>query len=200
MKRIFPILCSACAMLLLACAGSSIQNRYYTLAGETVPKASQSLPYRLVVQKFAVDPAYAQQNIVYRESPYEFMSYGNDFWASSPERQVENLFAESFEKSGLFASVERRASEIPDLELSGNLNALEEIDTDSSNSYARIAVELSLRNGKTGKTIWKRTFDDRQKLEGRAPVEVAKAASALVNRYAETALREIEGTLAENPL
>lgn len=200
MKRIFPILCSVFAFVVISCAGSSTPNRYYMLAGENISKAVQSLPYRLVIQKFAVDPAYAQPNIVYRESPYEFMSYGNDFWASSPERQVENLFADAFEKSGLFASVERRASEIPDFELSGVLNALEEIDTDSSASYARVAVELSLRSGKTGKTVWKRSFDERQKLESRKPVEVAKAASILVNRYAGTALREIGENLGENPL
>lgn len=199
MKKTFLIFCSLSAFLLFGCAGSSVQNRYYTLASESSVKASSGTPYRLVVKKFSVDPAYSQLNIVYRESPYEFMSYGNDLWASSPEHQVANTVADIMRESGLFAQVERRASEMPDLELSGHLNALEEIDSDSSETFARVAVEFTLRNGKTGKTLWKRAYDERKKLGSRTPLEVAKAASALVTRYAEDAVREIGKILAENP-
>lgn len=197
MKKTSLFLSSLSALFLFGCAGSSVENRYYTLASESVAKVSSETPYRLVVQKFSIDPAYSQPNIVYRESPYEFMSYGNDFWASSPEHQVTNTVASVMRKSGLFARVERRASEIPDLELSGYLNAIEEIDSDSSETFARVAVELTLREGKTGKTLWKRAYDERKALESRTPLEVAKAASALVTRYAEDAICEIEKILAE---
>ncbi len=197
MKKTSLILTSLSALFLFGCAGSSVENRYYTLACESAAKASGGTPYRLFVQKFSIDPAYSQPNIVYRESPYEFMSYGNDFWASSPEHQVTNTVASVMRESGLFARVERRASEIPDLELSGYLNAIEEIDSDSSETFARVAVELALRDGKTGKTLWKHAYDERKRLESRTPLEVAKASSALVTRYAEDALREIEKILAE---
>ncbi len=199
MKKTFPILCSLTALLLFGCAGSSTQNRYYTLASESSFQATSGTPYRLVVKKFSVDPAYSQPNIVYRESPYEFMSYGNDFWASSPEHQVANTVASLMKESGLFAQVERRASEIPDLELSGYLNAIEEIDSDSSETFARVALEFTLRNGKTGKTLWKRAYDEKEKLKKRTPLEVARASSVLVTRYAEDAVREIGKILAETP-
>lgn len=199
MKKTFLIFCALSAFLLFGCAGSSAQNRYYTLASESSVKASNGTPYRLVVKKFSVDPAYSQPNIVYRESPYEFMSYGNDFWASSPEHQVANTVADIMRESGLFAQVERRASEIPDLELSGHLDAIEEIDSDSSETFARVAVELTLQNGKTGKTLWKRAYDEKKKLGNRTPLELAKAASALVTHYAEDSIREIEEILAKNP-
>ncbi len=147
MKKTFLIFCTLSALLLFGCAGSSAQNRYYTLASESAAKATNATPYRLVVKKFSVDPAYSQPNIVYRESPYEFMSYGNDFWASSPEHQVANTVADIMRESGLFAQVERRASEIPDLELSGYLDAIEEIDSDSSETFARVTryTEDSIR-------------------------------------------------------
>ncbi len=198
MKKLSLFLCTVLALFLLGCAGSSVPNRYYTLAGSEPQKASKSLPYRLAIQKFSADPAYGKPNIVYRESPYEFMSYGNDFWASSPEHQIENLLAESFEKSGTFARVERRASEMPDLELSGLVLAIEEID--SSESLARVSLTLTLRNARTGRTIWTKTFDETERISERKPVEVAKAASVLVSRYAETALGEISEILAQNPV
>lgn len=200
MKKIFLFLCPLSALLFLACAGNSIQNRYYTLAGENAPEVQKGTPYRLVVKNFSVDPAYSQPNIVYRESPYEFMSYGNDFWASSPEHQVTNLVADIFAKSGLFAQVERRASEIPDMELSGYLGAIEEIDSGSSETFARVAVEFTVRDSKTGKTLWKRAYDEREKLGSRTPLEVAKVTSALVTRYAEDAIREIGKILDKDPL
>ena len=197
MKRTSLILSSLSVLLLFGCAGTSGENRYYTLASESAARVSRGTPYRLFIQKFSIDPAYSQPNIVYRESPYEFMSYGNDFWASSPELQVTNTVASVMRESGLFAQVERRASEIPDLELSGYLNAIEEIDSDSTKAFARVAVEFTIREGKTGKTLWKRAYDEKKALESRTPLEVAKAASALVTRYAEDALGEIEKILAE---
>lgn len=199
MKRSLIPLCFAIGLSasLLACAGSESGTRYYTLAATGNPKATRQLPYNLVVKKFSVDPAYNQTHIVYRESPYDFMSYNNDLWATSPEHQVATVIAEELKRSGLFQKIEFRASEIPDFELSGFLIALEEIDVDSTERFARVAIELSLRSVKKDSLLWKKTYDERERLGGTSPREIAKSASTLVNRFAEDAVREFENLFTD---
>ncbi len=196
MKKSPFILFIAAALSLSACAGSGTPTRYYTLAASGSAKATAKLPYNLVVKKFSVDPAYNQTHIVYRESPYDFMAYNNDLWATNPEHQVATVLAEELKHSGLFSKIELRATEIPDLELAGFLVALEEVDVDSSERFARVALELSLRDVKKDTLLWKKTYDENERLAGTEPREIAKAASVLVNRYAEDAVREFERILS----
>ncbi len=194
-KKFLPIFIAA--LSLFACAGSESSTRYYTLAAIDSPKATQSYPYNLVVKKFSIDPAYNQTRIVYRESPYDFMYYNNDLWATSPEHQIATVVAEELKRSGLFAKIEQRATEIPDMELSGFVVALEEVDVDSTERYARVAVELSLRDAKKDSLLWKKSYDEQERLAGTDPREIAKSASKLVNRYAADAVRDFEALFAE---
>lgn len=199
-KNFLKALIPLSAAVFTACAGSSAETRYYTLAAQNSARASLTFPYRVVVQKFTADPAYTQTNIVYRESPYEFMFYRNDLWATSPDHQVKEIFVSELESSSLFRQVEQRASEIPDLEIAGFLKALEEVDTDSTERFARVAIELSLREAKSGKTLWKKTYDEKKKLSGTEPRKIAEAASELVSRYTADAVREMENVLRQAPV
>ena len=187
------ILFAAALALLSACSTTTIQTRYYTLAPEPQFQAATPTPYTLSVKKFAIDPAYAQTNIVYRESPYDFMSYNNDMWASSPEYQVTSLVADNFKQSRLFQKVELRASAMPDLELSGFVTAIEEVD--ESERYAHVTLELSLHDLQKDSTLWKKNYDEKEPLESHEPRAIAKSASKLLNRYTANALSEIEKTL-----
>lgn len=192
------LLTSALALsmfLLSACSSSATLTRYYTLASDFSVKASKSYPYKVVVKKFTVDPAYNSSNIVYRESPYDFMAYNHDLWATSPAHQIANVFTEDLQKSGLFEKVEQRATEMPDMEFTGFLMAIEEVDNDSTDRYARVAIELAFRDVKKDSTLWKKVYDEKEPLEGSEPREITKSASKLVNRYAEDAVQEIEKLL-----
>ena len=82
------------AMTLTACFGGSTSEptRYYTLAVENIdmPTAGDASG-RLQVRKFTIDQAYQRNNIVYRESAYDFMFYDLDLWASRPEQMVAQV-------------------------------------------------------------------------------------------------------------
>ena len=123
------------------------------------------------------------------------MAYNHDLWATSPAHQIANVFTEDLQKSGLFEKVEQRATEMPDMEFTGFLMAIEEVDNDSTDRYARVAIELAFRDVKKDSTLWKKVYDEKEPLEGSEPREIAKSASKLVNRYAEDAVQEIEKLL-----
>ncbi len=183
------------ALLTFACSSSGVLTRYYTLAADSKIQASKTYPHKVVVKKFTVDPAYNSSNIVYRESPYDFMSYNHDLWATAPDHQITNILTEDLKQSGLFEKVEQRASEMPDYEITGHLISIEEVD-EGSNRYARVAVEVSFRDVKKDSTLWMQTFDEKEALAGNEVREIAKSASKLVNRYAEAVISGIENVLS----
>ena len=184
----------ALAFSLTAClgGGSSEPTKYYTIAVENIsmPSAGTYADKRLQVRKFTIEPAYQRANIVYRESAYDFMFYDLDLWASRPEQMVAQVAAEYIVKSGLFASVDTRASGKPDFELLGHIDAIEEID-EGSNQYARLSLKLTLQKPDSDAPLWEKRFDERQSVSSREPRLVAEAISKLLGKYMEEALGAI---------
>ena len=181
------------AMTLTACFGGSASEptRYYTLAVEKIdmPSAGEASG-RLQVRKFTIEPAYQRNNIVYRESAYDFMFYDLDLWASRPEQMVAQIAAEYLEKSGLFASVDNRSGAKPELELLGHIDAIEEIDEGSS-QYARLSLRLTLQKPDADAPLWEKRFDERESVGSREPRLVAEAISKLLGKYMEEAIGAI---------
>ena len=193
-KVLFVAIVALAAMTLTACFGGSTSEptRYYTLAVENInmPNAGDASG-RLQVRKFTIDQAYQRNNIVYRESAYDFMFYDLDLWASRPEQMVAQVAAEYIVKSGLFASVDTRASSgKPDFELLGHIDAIEEIDEGSS-QYARLSLKLTLQKPDADAPLWEKRFDERQSVSSREPRLVAEAISKLLGKYMEEAIAAI---------
>ena len=184
----------ALAFSLTAClgGGSSEPTKYYTIAVEKIqtPATNSYKDKRLQVRKFTIEPAYQRANIVYRESAYDFMFYDLDLWASRPEQMGAQVAAEYIVKSGLFASVDTRASGKPDFELLGHIEAIEEVDEGSS-QYARLSLKLTLQKPDSDQPLWEKRFDERQSVSSREPRLVAEAISKLLGKYMEEALGAI---------
>ena len=174
------------AFSLTAClgGGSSEPTKYYTIAVEKIqtPATNSYKDKRLQVRKFTIEPAYQRANIVYRESAYDFMFYDLDLWASRPEQMVAQVAAEYIVKSGLFASVDTRASGKPDFEL---------LVDEGSNQYARLSLKLTLQKPDSDAPLWEKRFDERQSVSSREPRLVAEAISKLLGKYMEEALGAI---------
>lgn len=195
-KFTFAFLTAAlAAMTLTACFGGSTSEptRYFTLAVENIdmPAASDASG-RLQVRKFTIDQAYQRNNIVYRESAYDFMFYDLDLWASRPEQMVAQVAAEYIVKSGLFASVDTRATTKPDFELLGHIDAIEEVDEGSS-QYARLALTLTFRKADSDQPLWEKRFDEKISADKREPRIITEAMSKLMAKYMEEALGAIAG-------
>ena len=180
--------------MLTAClgGGSSEPTKYYTIAVENIsmPSAAAFADKRLQVRKFTIEPAYQRTNIVYRESAYDFMFYDLDLWASRPEHMMAQVASEYLAKSGLFKSVETKASGKPDFELLGNIVAIEEVDEGSS-QYARLAVQLTFRKTESEEALWEKSFDQKMSMGDREPRTTAETISKLFSKIMEEAIQEI---------
>ena len=188
----------ALAFSLTAClgGGSSEPTKYYTIAVEKIsaPATDSYKDKRLQVRKFTIEPAYQRANIVYRESAYDFMFYDLDLWASRPEHMMAQVASEYLAKSGLFKSVETKASGKPDYELLGNIVAIEEVDEGSS-QYARLAVQLTFRKTESDEALWEKSFDQKMSMGDREPRTTAETVSKVFGKIMEEALGDISRKL-----
>jgi len=176
---------------LTGCLGGSTEpSRYYTVSAESISVAGATSDTRVHVKKFTIDPAYQRTNIVYRESPYDFMFYDLDLWATRPEQMLTQVAGEYLVKSNMFKSVDLKPMGKPDFELLGNVDAIEEIDEGNSQE-AHLAVQLTFRKVGEDAPLWEKRYDERQSMNKRDAHSAAEALSKLYAKFMQDALENI---------
>ena len=190
-NRLLAVAALLSAFTLTGCLGGSTEpSRYYTVSAESISVAGATSDARVHVKKFTIDPAYQRTNIVYRESPYDFMFYDLDLWATRPEQMLTQIAGEYLIKSNMFKSVDLKPMGKPDFELLGNVDAIEEIDEGSSQE-AHLAVQLTFRKVGEDAPLWEKRYDERQSMSKRDAHSAAEALSKLYAKYMQDALENI---------
>ena len=190
-NRLLAVAALLSAFTLTGCLGGSTEpSRYYTVSAESISVAGVTSDTRVHVKKFTIDPAYQRTNIVYRESPYDFMFYDLDLWATRPEQMLTQVAGEYLIKSNMFKSVDLKPMGKPDFELLGNVDAIEEIDEGSSQE-AHLAVQLTFRKVGEDAPLWEKRYDERQSMSKRDAHSAAEALSKLYAKYMQDALENI---------
>ncbi|OWV18538.1 ABC-type transport auxiliary lipoprotein component [Fibrobacter sp. UWB16] len=190
-NRLLAVAALLSAFTLTGCLGGSTEpSRYYTVSAESISVAGATSDTRVHVKKFTIDPAYQRTNIVYRESPYDFMFYDLDLWATRPEQMLTQVAGEYLIKSNMFKSVDLKPMGKPDFELLGNVDAIEEIDEGSSQE-AHLAVQLTFRKVGEDAPLWEKRYDERQSMSKRDAHSAAEALSKLYAKYMQDALENI---------
>ena len=190
-NRLLAVAALLSAFTLTGCLGGSTEpSRYYTITAESISTSGASSDARIHVKKFTIDPAYQRSNIVYRESPYDFMFYDLDLWATRPEQMLTQVTGEYLIKSNLFKSVDLKPMSKPEFELLGNVDAIEEIDEGSS-QYAHLAVQLTFRKVGEDAPLWEKRYDERESMNKRDAHSAAEAISKLYAKYMQDALANI---------
>ena len=190
-NRLLAVAALLSAFTLTGCLGGSTEpSRYYTVSAESISVAGATSDTRVHVKKFTIDPAYQRTNIVYRESPYDFMFYDLDLWATRPEQMLTQVAGEYLIKSNMFKSVDLKPMGKPDFELLGNVDAIEEIDEGSSQE-AHLAVQLTFRKVGEDAPLWEKRYDERQSMNKRDAHSAAEALSKLYAKYMQDALSNI---------
>lgn len=198
MKRRMFLLCSALAALMLTGCFSGTQPtmRYYTvMLPDGKPMAEKPFPYSLFVKSATIDPAYRRNNIVYRESPYDFMFYNYSSWATRPEHLIEQAVAMRFEQSGIFLHVENAITAKPDFELSIHVVALEEVDKPEG-KFAHLNLLMSIHKPNADSDLWTKRFDGSASFADGDMRDFATAVSKLLDGFTQEALEEIMKTVA----
>ena len=190
-NRLLAVAALLSVFTLTGCLGGSTEpSRYYTVSAESISVAGATSDARIHVKKFTIDPAYQRTNIVYRESPYDFMFYDLDLWATRPEQMLTQVAGEYLIKSNMFKSVDLKPMGKPDFELLGNVDAIEEIDEGSSQE-AHLAVQLTFRKVGEDAPLWEKRYDERQSMNKRDAHSAAEALSKLYAKYMQDALENI---------
>ena len=190
-NRFLAVAALLSAFTLTGCVGGSSEpSRYYTISAESISTSGASSDTRVHVRKFTIDPAYQRSNIVYRESPYDFMFYNLDLWATRPEQMLTQVTSEYLVKSNIFKSVDLKPMGKPDYELLGNVDAIEEIDEGDS-QYAHLAVQLTFRKVGEESPLWEKRYDDRESMSQRDAHSAAEAISKLYAKFMQDALASI---------
>ena len=190
-NRLLAVAALLSAFTLTGCLGGSTEpSRYYTVSAESISVAGATSDTRVHVKKFTIDPAYQRTNIVYRESPYDFMFYDLDLWATRPEQMLTQVAGEYLVKSNMFKSVDLKPMGKPDFELLGNVDAIEEIDEGNSQE-AHLAMQLTFRKVGEDAPLWEKRYDERQSMSKRDAHSAAEALSKLYAKFMQDALQNI---------
>jgi ABC-type uncharacterized transport system auxiliary subunit len=184
------------AAALIGC-GTVPVKRYYLL--NYLPSPPQErlspspYPYVLRLKEFDIEAAYARPQIVYRQSPFELQYDYYRAWAVKPTQMVTDLVAKHLVTANLVSSVVRRYDEgaAPQFELSGNIEAIEEYDSDKA-WFAHVALRLELLRLRDGKVVYSRRFDNRKQLFQNQPEMVIKEMSAVVEYIMNQAVRDMD--------
>ncbi|MBN2496993.1 MAG: membrane integrity-associated transporter subunit PqiC [Deltaproteobacteria bacterium] len=183
MRRRCGIWLAGTILILVAACSMVPENTYFTMAYTLVPEQTEParpLPVSVRVRELEVTPAYDKERIVYRFSPYEYKYYNYMLWAVKPQRMVTEMMIRHFEDARLFANISREFGDIrPDYELSGVLQAIEEIDS-GDEWYAHIEFTLRVSRYSDGAVIWSHRVDAKKKVYNKSPVYVVKALSELM--------------------
>lgn len=176
------------AVALAACGGKLPETRYYQLAA---PAAQSPSPDRsgvvIAIAPLAADPAYDDERIVYRLTPFRLDYYNYHRWSASPGTLVADYLERAFEHSGRFRGVTRDDQSAP-VTLGGRVVAIEEVDKSKTQWVGRIVLELTLVETATGEVVWSEQYEELEPLHAQTPEGLAQALSKAMHRIAERAL------------
>lgn len=186
------------AVLLSGCFSAPAPTHYYMLnLGEPTASPKQ-FPCRIYLQKTTIDQAYKRQNIVYRESPYEFMFYGNSLWASAPASLINQSIQGYFLRLNIVEFFESNVTARPDFELLSHVEVIEEVD-EGENRFARIAIKFIFRKTDNEQNLWSKRYDQKRAYSGNKVKDMAIASSELLASYLDDVSKEIQKVLASIP-
>ncbi len=173
-----------------ACLTSSIEPRYYALAGVGAkvgagPSSGEGArvpwPVSLVVARFDTQFVYDRLEFVYRPSARELRFDAYRLWASKPGRMLSDAVAEHLRNTGMFAAVSTRVGpKQVDFELRGEVLAIEEIDVDKTHWKARLAMRFELVAASGDEVVWRHAFATEQAVRAPQPAEVVASLDAIL--------------------
>jgi cholesterol transport system auxiliary component len=142
---------------LLAGCGAARPNKYYQL---TVPNdvavdppATSVHPVSIIVGTLSASHLYREDHIVYGSSGENMGTYEYQRWAEPPSEMIQDVVTHTLRNSGRFRSVLALRSNVRgDYLLHGHLYEFREIT--GASMAGRLAIELQLRDTRTGETVW----------------------------------------------
>ena len=176
-------------LVLLACGGKVPDTRYYQLAAPAAASSGGDLT--LVLESLATDPAYDDDRIVYRTTPYRLDYYQYHRWSAPPGVMVGNFLEQALERTGKFRAVVREPTDHAPVVLGGRVVAIEEVDVSPKRWLGRIVVELVLTDARTNEQLWTAQLEESEPLAWQTPEGLTAALTTAMARIAARAVPPI---------
>jgi ABC-type uncharacterized transport system auxiliary subunit len=172
-KALLPVV--AAALFLSACAPHKIQ--YYQLS-DYPQKAAPAPPvesgFVILVGRIATPLALQDGRIRYREGANEVGAYEYHRWTDPPGIMVRDLFIEALRTSGTYKAVQDAGSTSEgDYAVRGKLLEFSELDGPAVET--RVALDLELRELKTGRVVWARTLTHNDPVQAKKVADIVRS-------------------------
>lgn len=172
---------SCCLVLIVIFLGgcmTSPYKRYFQLklpVGES--RGLTPIDRVLLIKRVKVERIYDDYRLVYRESPFELNYYSYSFWIKKPGELIRDTVVEFLTKNNVFKRVIRQFSEgTPQWTMQARVITMEEVDAVRV-WYARLAMEIEIRDFESNRLILLHTFNRTETLKDKktylVPMEIS---------------------------
>ena len=175
-------------------------NKYYqlTVPSEAAvdPPATSVHPVSIVVGTLNTSHLYREDHIVYGSSGENMGTYEYQRWAEPPAEMIQDIITHALRNSGRFHSVLSLRSNVHgDYLLHGHLYEFREIT--GASTAGRLAIELELRDTRTGETVWTHQYahDEPVATDGKGKNRDVGAVVSALNHNVQRAAAEFASGL-----
>ena len=190
----YSIVFLLCAALLAGC-GAARPSKYYqlTVPGDnTADPPGDAFPVTIVMGPLMSSHLYREDHIVYGSNGEAMGTYEYQRWAQPPSEMIEEVLLRALRSSGRYRAVYAQHSSIRgDYLLHGQLYDFKEMT--GSPISARVALELELRDTRTGNTVWTHLYNHDEPVSGK---DVSAVVAAL-DHNVQRATNELTASLAQ---
>jgi|GEM_PF-7051250 len=167
------------------------QTRYFVIGESDVSPASETKDKTLVVRTFTADPLYNQDQMIYKETPFEVKYDHYRRWALPPARLLSQEAEKYFRASRRYKNVSRTMPEDDDFDiLEGHVERFEEVYQDNQR-VAVVAIHFELRNMNERKLMWQETIQKKVSFTGGQSKNIVKAMSEATFRVFQEVVQKM---------
>ncbi len=153
------------------------QTRYFILGERDVSPASETKDKTLVIRPFTADPLYEQDQMVYKESPFEVKYDHYRRWALPPARLLTLEAEKYFRACRHYRNVSRTVQGDDNFDmLEGHIERFEEV-YQNNQRVAVVAIRFEFRNMDTRQLLWRDTIEKKVTISGGHSKDIVKAMS-----------------------
>ena len=195
------LLTVALAAVFVAACGGARPSKYYqlTVPADRPPVANADpFPITLLIGRLTAPDIYREDQIVYSSGGESMGIYEYHRWSEPPTEMIQEIILRQFRASGKFQGVYTMRSDIHgDYLVHGHLFDFKEVS--ANGIVARLAMELELRNVKTGTTVWTHFYSHDEPTSGKDVSAIVAALDKNVQQGVTEMRAGIEQYFTEHP-
>ena len=194
-NRSWGLWLSAVCISLASGCGAARPSKYYqlTVPGDVAPVGDPApYPVALLLGPLTASHLYREDPIVYSSAGQSMGTYEYHRWAVPPTEMIGDLLFRELRASGRYRSVgSTRSNARGDFVIHGRLYDFKEID--GNPMLGRMALDLEMRDTKTGTTVWTHYYTHDEPVSGK---DIGSVVAAL-DRNAQRGVSEIRASLEQ---